>query len=53
MNIENTNYNEYGFDDFVFDNSFVSYANNKNPEDVVKWENWLSPVFDTGSPKVK
>ena len=42
MNTKNTNYSEYEFDDFVFDNSFVSYANNKNPEDILKWEKWLS-----------
>ena len=42
MNVENTNYNEYEFDDFVFDDSFISYANSKNPEDILKWEKWLS-----------
>lgn len=42
MNSENTNYNEYDFDDFVFDDSFVSYANNKNQADILKWEKWLS-----------
>ena len=42
MNAENTNYNEYKIDDFVFDDSFVSYANNKNQADILKWEKWLS-----------
>ncbi len=40
--VENTNYNEYDFDDFVFDDSFISYANNKNQDDILKWEKWLS-----------
>jgi ferric-dicitrate binding protein FerR (iron transport regulator) len=42
MKIDNTNYNEYEFDDFVFDDSFISYANNKNQSDILKWEKWLS-----------
>lgn len=42
MNVENSNYADYDFDDFVIDDSFISYANNKNQADILKWEKWLS-----------
>jgi len=42
MTVENTNYNEYELDDFVFDDSFINYVNRKNKADVLKWEKWLS-----------
>ena len=36
------NYKNYEFDDFVFDDSFINYATNKNQLDVAKWEKLLS-----------
>lgn len=42
MNVKNTNYCDYKFDDFVFDDSFINYAINKNQTDIIKWEKWLS-----------
>lgn len=42
MNAENANYSNYDFDDFVMDDSFINYANNKNQADILQWEKWLS-----------
>jgi len=42
MNDKSTYYQDYEFDDFVFDDSFINYATNKSQVDVTKWEQWLS-----------
>jgi len=42
MHDKNLGYEDYKFDNFVFDDSFINYATDANQLDVTKWEKWLS-----------
>lgn len=42
MNNKGILYNEYKFEDFILDGSFVNFATNKNEFDIKKWEKRLS-----------
>jgi len=42
MNIKITPRSEYKFEDFVLDDSFINFVNNKNKADIEEWEKWFS-----------